>query len=49
MIESSGFNDAVPGPGKVAFYVITGFATDVEYTLGVDAEGNERTNDNPCP
>jgi len=39
----------VPTPGGAFFYLITGLASGVEGSLGINSENAERPNTNPCP
>ena len=39
----------VPGPGEVAFNLVTGVAGGVESSLGTNSAGVPRANANPCP
>jgi len=38
-----------PGPGEVAFYLVTGVVGGLESDLGVTSDGLPRPNDHPCP
>jgi hypothetical protein len=38
-----------PGPGEVAFNLVTGVAGGVESGLGTNSAGAPRPNANPCP
>jgi N-acetylneuraminic acid mutarotase len=40
---------AVPGPGQVAFNLVTGVSGGMESGLGTNSAGNPRPNANPCP
>ena len=39
----------IPGPGEVAFNLVTGVAGGVESSLGTNSAGVPRVNANPCP
>jgi len=43
------FDIDVPGPGEVAFNLVTGVAGGVESSLGTNSAGVRRPNANPCP
>lgn len=38
-----------PDLGKGAYFLTTGVAGGVESSLGQNSQGNERSNENPCP
>ena len=38
-----------PLPSSAAFYLTTGNSIDGESSLGVNSDGLERVNTNPCP
>jgi len=43
------FDDVSPGPGAVAFNLVTGVVGGVESGLGTNSAGVPRANANPCP
>jgi hypothetical protein len=43
------FDADVPGPGEVAFNLVTGLAGGIESSLGTNSAGVPRANANPCP
>ncbi len=49
LAQSSPFSDPVlPKPGEAVYYLVSG-NNATESSLGIDSQGRERPNDNPCP